>query len=249
MKNTQEKAVIYCIIIMILAIVIVLFSMSKGYFAMAFIGIFIATSSFIIALLFSSRARCMAKMINGSDLIASWQYNETEVLKNIEVSLKERRGLWIIAVMALSFLTILVVITVGIAAKSLGVSFFITVILIGINGLLYKLFLVADLSGHNKGLKASDDKKKFVYISTTGIYVHGTLHVWKGWGSELKKVQYDPLNNILSFTYTYLRPYSIGRYTVEVYVPKEMSGQLEAIMNRFKVILSSHCSITKERNN
>ncbi|MCJ7688758.1 MAG: hypothetical protein MUO60_05495, partial [Clostridiaceae bacterium] len=97
----------------------------------------------------------------------------------------------------------------------------------------FKVYMAIEIKEKEGNIKVTDLKKSYVYISTSGIYAHGILSVWKGWGSNLKAVQYDGTNKALGFTYSYIRPYSFGRYTVNVNVPEDKLYLLDNIRNSF----------------
>lgn len=224
MKNTETKAVFICILIVMIAILSFFFSLPNGYYATAFISTFVAISSFTITFLFASRARCMTKMLNGTDLIASWVYSEALTLQNIQEAKEENKGLWFMAMVVFSIIIIIVLLTVGLAAGFFWKGFLISLVIIAINILIIKVLLSKDegiVKKQNTNLKLKENKKRYVYISSRGIYAHGLLHVWKGWGSKLKEIQYESSDNRLSFIYMYLRPYGFGRYTVTVRVPQD----------------------------
>lgn len=237
MKNTQITAVMSCTMIMAIAVIAILLSMPKGYYAIAFISIFIAISSFVISLLMISRARCMAKMLKGEDLIASWVYSESETLKHISETKEANRGMWVMAMVVFSFVIIVVAMTIGFAAETLGISLLLSIVIVGINALAIKLYTKEAVpeAQHEVPsiLRPSDEKKRYVYLSSTGIYAHGALHMWKGWGSDLKEISYAPNTKELSMTYSYLRPYAVGQYTVVVTVPEAHFDSLQKIKEQF----------------
>ncbi|PKM49992.1 MAG: hypothetical protein CVV02_13495 [Firmicutes bacterium HGW-Firmicutes-7] len=243
MKNTQTKAIVILIMIMLIAIIAVFISLQNNYYASAFVGMFLAVSCFVIVFLFLNRYHCMAKMLSGTDLVVSWIYSDEETKHNIKDYQEATKGRWIFAVMGISFVAIIVSVTVSIAAKSIGVSLLITIGLILMNVLLFKLYLVLDEKRARKGqtshLKPSEAKKKYVYISSRGIYAHGMLNVWKGWGSRLRAVQYEASSRKLAFTYSYLRSYTLGWYKVEVYVPDEYLDKVQNILVYFTKIVTS----------
>lgn len=238
MKNTQNKAVFICLCILITAILSIYISLSNKIYAVTFISIFIATSSFVITFLFLSRSRCMSSMLDGKDLIVAWIYSEAETLNNINETKDENKGLWVIAMPTFSIVSIIIIITIGVAGEFLAMSALLTLIIVAVNILIFKLYVKYDSKPQNKGqlrnLRPSEYKNRYVYISKTGIYAHGMLHVWKGWGSSLKEILYHSKDNKLSFTYTYLRPYGIGSYTVDISIPGD-SNYLDAIKNNFLI--------------
>lgn len=223
MKNTQSKAVLICIMIMLIGILSVFWSMDIQFYAVTLVGVFAACASFVIMFLFISRANCMSKMLNGKELIASWVYSDADTIKNIDEAKEENKGLWFMAMVSLSLIAIIILITVGIAAEFFAFSILISLLIFVINVLVLKIFMHIDNGTKEKKeteLLQKDKKKKYVYISQRGIYAHGQLHVWKGWGSNLREVHYNPESYKLSFTYSYLRPYGFGYYTVTVMVPQ-----------------------------
>lgn len=233
MKNTQSKAVLICILIIFVGILAVFWSMDRQFYAVTLIGFFASFASFVIMFLFISRAKCMARMLNGTDLIASWIYSDDETINNIKEIKEENKGLWVMAMISLSLAAIVVLVTVGIAAEVLPISLLISLILIVLNILILKIFMKYDDKNKEDKefqLRGKKYRNRYVYISSTGIYAHALLHVWKGWGSSLKEINYESASKKLSFTYSYLRPYGFGLYTVTVKVPQD-KDYLYAIKN------------------
>ncbi|MFZ7134202.1 MAG: hypothetical protein ACOWWR_17795 [Eubacteriales bacterium] len=235
MKNTQIKALIICMVIFILSVIGTLIFLEIQYYAFAFLCIFLVSSSFIISFLFLNRFRCMSKMLDGTNLIVYWQYSQEETQKNINDIKEENKGLIIMAIPFFSFVIIIISITVGFASGKLGVGVLITMSIIVLNMFLFKIFMAYKPKEHKQESTLPDMKKSYVYISSRGIYAHGLLHVWKGWGSRLIDVQYDEKLDILLFTYSYLRPYGWGRYTVSVHIPTNKIHCLETIKEHFHI--------------
>ncbi|MGH4117382.1 hypothetical protein [Clostridium sp.] len=233
MKNTQLKGIVTCIIILINSIIITIIAMDNGCYGMAFLGIFSSLSSFTIFFLFVGRANCMAKMLNGSDIIAAWQYTERDTINNIKKIKEENKGLFVMAIPVFSLVIIIVALTVGVASGNIGVGLIIFIIVLALNILFFKMYMTTEIKEKNVNIKASDWKKSYVYISTSGIYAHGILSVWKGWGSNLKSVNYDGTKKTLDFTYSYIKPYGFGRYTVNVSVPVDKLYLLDNLKNSF----------------
>lgn len=233
MKNTEFKGVITCIIILITSSIITVMAMNNGYYGISLVGMFAAISSFVIFFLFAGRASCLGKMLAGNEVVAAWQYTDQETIGNIKESKEENKGLLVMAVPFFSFVIIVVVLTVGIAAENIGLGLLIVIILIVLNILFFKIAMSIEIKERQVMMNGSNQKKRSVYISESGIYAHGMLHVWRGWGSSLKAVRYDGKKKALDFTYSYLRAYGIGKYTVTVKVPEDKMYLVDRIRNSF----------------
>ncbi|MGH4139923.1 hypothetical protein [Clostridium sp.] len=233
MKNTQFKGIVTCLIILAISIIITIIAMNIGYYGLAFLGIFSSLSSFTIFFLFVDRANCMAKMLNGSDIIAAWQYTERDTINNIKEIKEENKGLFVMAIPVFSLVIIIVALTVGVASESIGVGFIISIVVIALNILFFKMCMSTKIKDKNFNIKVSDWKKSYVYISTSGIYAQGILSAWKGWGSKLRVVHYDGTNKALGFTYSYIKPYGFARYTVNVNIPEDKLYLLDNIRDEF----------------
>jgi hypothetical protein len=207
--------------------------MDHGYYGIVLLSVFLAISSFVIFFLFAGRASCMGKMLNGSELIASWQYSDIETIKNIKEMKEENKGLFVMAFPFFSLVMIIVAVTVGVASENIATGLFISLIVIIINILFFKFIMVIDIKEKEIKMTASNDNKRYVYISQSGIYAHGMLNVWKGWGSSLKSVHYDKTTQTLDFIYSYLRPYGFGRYTVNVKVQDDKLYVIDDLRNAF----------------
>lgn len=209
--------------VILLGVLGVFLSMESRFYAITLISFFAAVSSFVILFLFIIRANCMSKMLNGTELLASWVYSEEDTIRNIVEAKEENKGLWFMAMVSLSMIAVIVLITVGIAADFFAIGLLISLMIIAMNVLILKLYMRMDdgmKDDKHIDLKQNNNKKRYVFISNSGIYAHGQLHVWKGWGSNLKEVYYHLNSGKLSFTYSYLRPYGFGLYTVTVKVPQ-----------------------------
>lgn len=237
MKNTQRIALHICIGVLIISVVATVYFSNMEFYAGAFIGMFISLSSFVITFLFNSRVKCMEKMLDGRDLIASWQYS-IETTKEIENEMKkDKAGSIILAIPFFSFVIIVIVLTVSFASENIGLGFIITLFTILMNVLFFKLLMRTEGVKGISSVEEVDMKKSYVYISSTGIYAYGMLNVWKGWGSKLIEVCYQKDSRYLSFEYSYIRPYSFARYTVSVYLPEDKEDLLKNIQDTFIVKL------------
>lgn len=235
MKNTQTIALFMCICIFILSLAGIILFMESKIFAGAFLSIFIAASSFTITFLFLSRYKCMNNMIKGIDLVAYWQYSPKETQLYEQRARYANKGRIIMAIPFFSFVLIVIILTMGFASDNHGMGLLSTVVIITLNVIFLKFFVSAKM-GNEPKVHNININKSYVYITPKGIYAHGLLHVWKGWGSKLRKVLFDEENNTLYFIYTYLKPYGFGEYTIEIKVPKENRYCIDKIKWTFPLI-------------
>lgn len=82
-KNSQRKPVSISVLIALISVILVIMSLSEnsplhGMYAITMIGIFVAITGLITALVFRSRAKKMDTLISGENVIASWLLNDEQ---------------------------------------------------------------------------------------------------------------------------------------------------------------------------
>ncbi len=82
-SNSQSKVMRRSLRLTLAAVVLVLLTIIEdsplnGMFALTFIGVFIALSGVVVALIFRLRAKKMATLISGENVVAAWQLSPAE---------------------------------------------------------------------------------------------------------------------------------------------------------------------------
>jgi len=233
MKNYENKYLAICMTITIVSILSLIMAWNNEIYPLVLLSVFFGISGLVIGGLFFNRASCLAKMIDGSDLVVFWQYTQNETLANIVEKKEENKGMIILMIPFFSFVIAVVSLTVGFASENAIAGILITLVLIIINVIFFNVLLKHDFKEKEVILKQEDEKRSYVYISKNGVFAHGLLHYWKGWGSSLKKVEYSRADNKLHFTYMYLRPYGYGRYTVDMKIPEGRYEIIDIVKRNF----------------
>lgn len=193
--------------------------------AIFFLTIFFGITAFAVSMLFNSRYKCLESMINGASCIAHWLYDDAYLNQRIEWERKEMQGNKTVAFYGLSFLIIFVMVIVAISARGdFNVGFLLAFFVILIDVFAYLIIISTrdKKNDVNKDVRLKDkryQRRRYVYVSNNGIYAHGIMHMWKGWGSKLTSVLYEKDSCTFYFTYRYFSGYIISSYTVDLQVP------------------------------
>lgn len=236
MKNYENKYAAICMTIIIASGLTLIVAWNNEVYPLVLLSVFFGISGLVIGTLFFNRASCLAKMIDGSDLVVFWQYTQNETLTNIIEKKEENKGMIVLIFPFFSFVIAVVALTVGFASENAIAGIIITLVLIVINIIFFNVLLKHDFKEKEVVLKQEDEKKSYVYIAKNGVFAHGLLHYWKGWGSYIKKVEYSREDKKLYFTYLYLRPYGYGSYTVDIKIPEGRNDIVENVRRSFEAL-------------
>ncbi|SHH13011.1 hypothetical protein [Clostridium grantii] len=235
-KNPQKKNVYISLIIsaigmfMMLSVNLFEIDMMDGGGALIILGIFVCISGLVVAALFNKRARVLEGMFTEEKLLVHWYYDEENWEKYNEenyLMMKERNKALLILIGVIALFVGLVFLIVN--PDDAGPAVFGVMILL-VMVLAFVAFLVPKLT-YNKNKKKVGE----VYISSSGVFINGELHVWEGFGARFKKARYaGKEKNIIQFTYSVPIQYVRQTYSVNVPVPRGKEMDANLVLEYFK---------------
>lgn len=235
-KNPQKKNVHISMIIAVIGLFMILsvnlfeIDIMDGGGALILLGIFILFSGLIVSALFHKRAKVLDGMFSGDKLLVHWYYDEENWKSYSEenyIMMKERNKALLIVVGIISIAIGLVFLIIN--PEDAGLAVFGVMILLVIL-LTFVAFLVPKLT-YNKNKKKVGE----VYISPSGVFINGDLHVWEGFGARFEKIDYIGKNkNIIEFTYSVIIKSVRQRYSVNVPIPVGKETEADLVMNYFR---------------
>ncbi len=198
--------------------------MDLGY-GLAFVGVFIALTAFIVVFVYWRRFKAMDRLISGEGVLVHWTYDSETWRRYAEVSyqrkLKENQPKLILV--AVLMLVVGAVIAVPMFLdESDGLLPFLGIYF----GAFMVIFLVA-MTAPRMEYQYNLSHLGEALIGTEGLIVNGQLHHWKSLGGRLegiKRVDGDPA--LLAFRLSY--PNRYGRQEYEICVPIPMGREAEA---------------------
>lgn len=200
----------------------------NGGFAISFVSIAAAITSFIVAIMYQGRANTLDRIFSGGNLLAHWKYDPVEWQNYAEKEyVRARQEKWGLFKL------------VAIISAVVGIGFVIFApdggwIVLGVLGgvLLLIVFVIIATTRYDYMIN-----KKYVgeaYITTDGIYLNRQLHMFQGWGARLDGIGYDEKDKFLSFVYS--MPSRTGRndYNLRVPVPSGKEKEAEKVLASFQ---------------
>ena len=187
-RNNQTKFVRNSLIAALLALLLVLSTFPEhsplhGMWLLTFIGIFIIISGLVVALIFNSRAKKLAGLISGEDVVISWKLDDE--LKKIYVdhyyNAEKAKNKLIFTITAILILLIFGIVT-AFADEGKSALLIIMFSLIAI----LALFALGMPSYYRKRNLKGDG---WVLIGKKFAYINGFLHNWDFPLSGLKKAK------------------------------------------------------------
>lgn len=170
------------------------------------IGMFILSISFMLFLTFRKRARVMNNILNGENIIDSWEYSEEEKKKDCQL-IKEDENMMRIASSVLGGIFIVIGFIVFLTDTDENRFFLFLMLLVG--GIIIGIVRLASI------VRMSDLKHKEwnAVFTHEGLYFKGILYSWISNMTTLECVLVDPFNdNNLLIIYTQIQ----GRYLRKV---------------------------------
>lgn len=158
----------------------------------------------VIGLMFMRRARIMAGMLRGEDVIASFHYPEHLLQKVAEDVKQERQEKNIIRFMFITIIVVFValfVIILLLIDKSHAAIGPILLVFLALEAAMYATARLSPASAYNKILKS----KGQVVIGSAGLLFCGEFHVWKAFRTKLNHVYLEEKKKkkSLCFRYSY----------------------------------------------
>jgi len=231
-KNSQRKAVVISSLISLFTALLVILTFIDGsyiyqIYALRFIGIFVLISGIIVSFVFNSRAKKLDKLINGENIVASWQLNEKQ--KEDFVSLlyqneqAKNKSLFILT-------TVLIIVIFGAFALLMdegGIAMFaIMIILI--------IFLAVFAFGMPAYYRVKNNKGEgLVLIGKNYAYLNGFFHNWDFPMSGIQKIKLieKPFRGIYIQYYYYDRTL---KHTEELTIPAPDYVDLAALVKTLR---------------
>lgn len=187
--NPEKTAAIVCVVVAVVAAGLVFLPSlaqiddMRGGYALSFVAFFMAVSGAVVAVFFVGRARALARLLAGTELLAHWTYPPDEWQRYVETERRERaaamRGLlvviagWSLLFGALFWALdadqgwIVFLVMLGVTLGAAGLAF-------GLPGLWFR----RQRRGPREAL-----------ISSWGVYFGGELSYWNHWGTRLRGVE------------------------------------------------------------
>ncbi|MFA5973010.1 MAG: hypothetical protein WC780_11715 [Lentimicrobiaceae bacterium] len=190
----------------------------NGGFALSFVSGFMVISSFIVIVIYRSRARQFDKILSGEGRIALWRYSPEEWMSFVSKDFEAEKKL-----KGMLFMTIAVIsIVIGIVLILYFRDLIFIPIIMGIIALIAIPAIWAPRYRFSK-LKHSDSE---VLIAENGVIVGRMFHLWESTGTSLDKISLN-INgnpNVIEFVYSAITRTGRQEEVARVPVPK---GKLE----------------------
>ena len=207
--------------------------------AMIFVGLWLAASSSLVAMLLQSRARAHDRITGEAPPIATgqgehlahWSYDRPDWLAHAaRDSLIERADKWalwrVVAVFCLVIGGLFLIADPGGGGPAVAAVLLLT---LGLIAAVIHFGTAAQERRNQTGVAEA-------FIGTEGILCHGALHVWRGWGSRLDKVSYPDPQGDLRLTYSAPARYGRQYQTIRVMVPAGKESEAEAVAARLRSV-------------
>ncbi len=204
--------------------------MMNGGFALVFIGGIVLITGLITLGVFLAQSSSAARMQSGTDVLAHWQYAETEQQAATEQAYDAYRGdnrvlLMIVAGFIVACTVLFSLISV---ADSGEVNGPFILIMLGVLLLIAFVAVLAPRAAHRQATQAAPE----AIIARNGLILFGAQHTWGSLWSKLQKVEIVNGGNgaQLQFTICYLTRASVlmyTTYTVNVPIPPGREGEAQ----------------------
>lgn len=207
--------------------------------AMIFVGLWLAASSSLVAMLLRSRAhahdRITGATVSGApgqgEHLAHWVYDQSAWLAHSArqgaVERADKWALWrVVAAFCLAIGGLFLTADPAESGPAVAAVLLLTLVLVAA---VIHFSTAAQERRNQTGVPET-------YIGTDGIWYHGALHVWRGWGSRLDAVSYPDADGNLRLTYSAPARYGRQYHTLRVMVPAGKESEAEAVSARLSSI-------------
>lgn len=168
--------------------------MMHGGGAMIMVGILFFIMGFVVFGIFKKRARVLDAIINGSEVIASWSYNERLWREFTERERSERGSQNKATFILIAIFTVLIcggmLLYTGFDDASITVSLFMGGFLVFLAGIA---FLAVWLPYRRRSLMRGGR----LIISLKGMWLEGDFYEWASFGMRLEAIEYDSSKRLL----------------------------------------------------
>lgn len=212
---------------MFLAPILYPIDMMNGGGAMIVIGIVIAITGPIVAIMYWHRARVFDQLMNESKLLAHWRYNPDE-WKKFAADEKlfrsgEQRTLQLIVI----FFSVIFGGIFWWADPESG--WVVALVLLGVNILIGVIVFF-----NGRRLESLENAQNVeCRLGQNGVLFNGELHVWVGWGARLEsaRVNLSPIK-IMEIVYSTPNRYSRQYYTLRIPIPSGEENKAQEVANQ-----------------
>jgi len=200
-----------------------------GGFAIGFVSGFMVIISFVVILVYHSRANQLNQILSGEGRIAVWHYSAEEWMRFVEKDFEEEKRLK----RNLFFLVAAIAILIGlILALAVGDLIFIPIVL----GIIGVVAIPAFLAPRFRYRKLRNSPA-WVLIAENGVMVGKVFHLWVKLGASLDKVALNDQSYPQLIEFTYSMPSRHGRQegVARVPVPYGKTEEAENVLRHFHI--------------
>ena len=239
MKNSQRRiSNLWWILLFVFAFCMVIPSITgldgfDGGFALIFVAGFMVIMSFIIALIYRSRAKQLDKILSGEGRIIVWRYAPDEWQRFVENDFKEEKQAKKFLFFLIAGISIVVGVILWIAVKDILIFF----IALGIIPIVALPAFIVPRARYSK-LMNSEPK---ALIAQKGTIVGKMFHLWVKMGARLDEVSIDTEEEPAMLVFQYSIPTRNGRQTetARIPVPRGKLNEAEQIKSYFITYINS----------
>ncbi|MHB0857668.1 MAG: hypothetical protein ACYC5M_08870 [Anaerolineae bacterium] len=193
----------------------------RGGYALSFVGVFVALSGLVVALIFRKRAGQLERIIEQAEYLAHWRCEPVEwrcfVAEEYERQMAANRAMWLLVAGVSAVVSLVFVL----ADREHG--WIVLAVLVGLLALLAGVaYLVPSLTrARNQGRPGE------VWLAKTGVVLNGSFTSWAVFGARLEATSWHAgPGAYVQFDISY--PSRYGRQTSSVRAPVPSGHEEEA---------------------
>jgi len=187
-RNPENTGIIVGLVLILVGIAMMVVpalagmdGMNGGY-ALGFVGAFVIIMGLIVAAVYWRRAATARRILAGENWLVHWTYEPDEWRRYAEqefsLDTQEKRGLFWLVVVIMAVVGLVFII----ADPEAGI--WVAAVLAGVAVLLAFFAFVMPRLAHRRRLRVAGQ----AIIASEGVYLAGSLHVWRQLGSRLTHV-------------------------------------------------------------
>jgi hypothetical protein len=209
-----------------------------GGFALQFLGLFLLVSGLVTTAVFAYRARRLASMLRGQELLAHWVYHQRQkdeqALHDLAMT-RSRNGLLLLIVSAFVVACTLLFVVIGfLEGEEENMPLFVAIML-GVLAVVAAFALVMPYVQYGRAMKSAGE----AFIAGNGLYFSGVLHTWDAPLAKMESVELviDGKEARLLFNLRSLSRTGAGGYQdycVEVPVPPGEEATARRVEEHFR---------------
>jgi F0F1-type ATP synthase assembly protein I len=235
-RNPENTGVIVGVVLIVVGIAMMVVpglagmdGMNGGY-ALGFAGMFLIIVGLIVAAVYWRRAATARHILAGENQIVYWTYEPDEWRRYAEqefaLDVREKRGLYWLVV------AIMVVIGLVFIIADPEAGIWVAAVLAGVAVLLAFFAFVMPRLAHRRRLRVPGE----AIIAAEGVYLAGSLHVWRQLGSQLTRVSIVGENPAM-IEFQIEAPTQTGTqvYPVRVPIPRGQEAMAQQVVAHFSI--------------